>query len=188
MNYDIKAIETRYNGVNFRSRLEAKWAAMFDLLGWRWDYEPIDFNGWIPDFAIYGKYAPTFVEIKPVVAFPEDIAIKMWSSGCQDEMLLLGMTCPIDSDFYGIAFGWHCDRQWVEGEACWESAVFGKWIEGQGQIGFCNSSYWYQDRISGGYDGGHFGAMSVHPHKILQHQILQLWREAGNISRWNHKN
>jgi len=30
--YTIPAIPTRYNGVNFRSRLEAKWAAFFDLL------------------------------------------------------------------------------------------------------------------------------------------------------------
>ncbi|MEA2669684.1 MAG: hypothetical protein QOJ33_2618, partial [Chloroflexota bacterium] len=32
----MDAIPTTYDGVNFRSRLEAKWAAFFDLLGWRW--------------------------------------------------------------------------------------------------------------------------------------------------------
>jgi hypothetical protein len=33
-------MRTRYNGVNFRSRLEAKWAAFFDLAGWSWEYQP----------------------------------------------------------------------------------------------------------------------------------------------------
>jgi hypothetical protein len=47
---NIAAIPTRYAGVNFRSRLEARWAAFFDLAGWKWKYEPIDLVGWIPDF------------------------------------------------------------------------------------------------------------------------------------------
>ncbi len=45
-------IPTKYNGVQFRSRLEATYAAFFDLVGWRWDYEPVDLDGWIPDFWI----------------------------------------------------------------------------------------------------------------------------------------
>jgi hypothetical protein len=48
----IANIPTIYKGVQFRSRLEAKWAAFFDLLGWRWHYEPLDLDGWIPDFLI----------------------------------------------------------------------------------------------------------------------------------------
>lgn len=46
------AIPTLYNGVQFRSRLEARWAAFFDLCHWKWEYEPIDLNGWIPDFRV----------------------------------------------------------------------------------------------------------------------------------------
>lgn len=37
---NIKAIETRYAGCRFRSRLEARWAVFFDHLGIRWEYEP----------------------------------------------------------------------------------------------------------------------------------------------------
>ncbi len=40
-----------YAGVQFRSRLEARWAAMFDLLGWPWEYEPVDLDGYIPDYS-----------------------------------------------------------------------------------------------------------------------------------------
>ena len=35
----IKAIETRYGGHLFRSRLEARWAMFFDLAGIPWQYE-----------------------------------------------------------------------------------------------------------------------------------------------------
>lgn len=48
----LTAIPTRYSGVQFRSRLEARWAAFFDIAGWRWQYEPIDLAGWIPDFRL----------------------------------------------------------------------------------------------------------------------------------------
>jgi hypothetical protein len=50
MEYRIKAHPTRYKNVMFRSRLEARWAAFFDELGWRWEYEPVDLQGWTPDF------------------------------------------------------------------------------------------------------------------------------------------
>jgi len=58
----IKAIPTKYAGVQFRSRLEARWAAMFDMLGWEWEYEPIDLDGYIPDFIVGEKM---LVEVKP---------------------------------------------------------------------------------------------------------------------------
>lgn len=52
MKYNIKAYPTKYNGVQFRSRLEARWAVFFDLAGWKWEYEPLDLKGWSPDFRI----------------------------------------------------------------------------------------------------------------------------------------
>jgi hypothetical protein len=39
----IAAIETRYGGCRFRSRLEARWAVFFDDLGIPWEYES---QGW----------------------------------------------------------------------------------------------------------------------------------------------
>jgi hypothetical protein len=32
--------------------LEARWADLFTQFGWRWNYEPLDFDGWIPDFVM----------------------------------------------------------------------------------------------------------------------------------------
>lgn len=50
--YSVKAHPTMYNGVQYRSRLEARWAAFFDLIGWQHEYEPIDLPGWSPDFRV----------------------------------------------------------------------------------------------------------------------------------------
>ena len=51
----MKAIETRYNGYLFRSRLEARWAVWFDALGVKWEYEPEGF-----DLGPAGLYLPDF--------------------------------------------------------------------------------------------------------------------------------
>ena len=53
----IKAIETSYKGYRFRSRLEARWAIVFDALGIKWEYEKEGYDlgnkGWyLPDFSI----------------------------------------------------------------------------------------------------------------------------------------
>lgn len=53
----IKAIPTYYNGVTFRSRLEAHWAEYFDSIGLKWFYEPEGYfisghTGYLPDFYI----------------------------------------------------------------------------------------------------------------------------------------
>lgn len=72
----IRAIETRYKGYRFRSRLEARWAIYFDALEVAWEYEPEGFvlpNGdwYLPDFWLpfepWGDYevAGLWLEIKP---------------------------------------------------------------------------------------------------------------------------
>jgi hypothetical protein len=47
-------IETRYAGCRFRSRLEARWAVLFDVIGLEWQYEPQGFD------TPYGAYLPDF--------------------------------------------------------------------------------------------------------------------------------
>ena len=63
----VKAHETCYAGILFRSRLEVRWAALFDALCWPWTYEPPIGRGYLPDFVIGGA-APLVVEVKPAVA------------------------------------------------------------------------------------------------------------------------
>lgn len=71
--YNIKAIPTFYNNVQFRSRLEARWAAFFDLCGWKWDYEPFDLDGWAPDFKITSGQVVALAEVKPLDAMCVDV-------------------------------------------------------------------------------------------------------------------
>lgn len=68
-----KAIETKWHGCRFRSKLEAQWAIVFEVMGLEWEYEPMGFrlgNGlwYMPDFVIAGLVGVgdgwCFVEVK----------------------------------------------------------------------------------------------------------------------------
>jgi hypothetical protein len=89
-----KAIPTVYKGIEFRSRLEAKWAIMFDLLDWPWHYEPIDLDEYIPDFFIDFGLQQFFVEIKPAMRKEEMREamdkIHRASEGRNETFLILG--------------------------------------------------------------------------------------------------
>lgn len=71
----MKAIETRYKGYRFRSRLEARWAVFFDEMQLDWEHEPEGFDFgygifYLPDFLVrlnLNRYF--FVEIKRKNAF-----------------------------------------------------------------------------------------------------------------------
>lgn len=63
----IESIDTNYDGYNFRSRLEARWAVFFNEMGWEYLYEPQGYklpNGYkyLPDF--YLPKFRTFAEVK----------------------------------------------------------------------------------------------------------------------------
>lgn len=42
--FGLRSLPTYYKGITFRSRLEARWAIVFDQLGIRWEYEPEAFE------------------------------------------------------------------------------------------------------------------------------------------------
>lgn len=73
----IKALPSFYAGVKFRSRLEARWARYFDMIGVKWQYEPEGYElpsgNYCPDFFCSGRMETGFfVEVKP-----DDIGRKM---------------------------------------------------------------------------------------------------------------
>lgn len=84
-------IPTRYADVQFRSRLEATWAAFFDEIGWRWTYEPYDLAGWIPDFVLHLS-SPVLVEVKPEITIDglKRHAAKIDAANPEHEVLLVG--------------------------------------------------------------------------------------------------
>lgn len=195
MTYDPSrpGIPTLYNGIQFRSRLEAKWAAFFDLLGWEYEYEPFDLDGWIPDFLIKGKQGDVLVEVKPVTEFPADVAAEIWKAcpkqafhddpDCMEtdcQLLIVGSSIAIKEDENGESFGWTISIGGVKDQV-WDLAVLGRW-DNSPVIGFHESSGSYRDAISGEYDGGeHKGGTVDRDH------ALSLWREAGNLTQWKGK-
>jgi hypothetical protein len=121
MEYTIKAIPTMYRGRQYRSRLEARWAAFFDELGWHAEYEPCDLGAWSPDFALWGcrQEDPHLAEVKPITEWHRATARKM-ADAVGDEggyVLLLGLGPKVS---YGSCrIGWlgvpaEYEYQWTE--------------------------------------------------------------------------
>ena len=167
------SIPTTYHGRLFRSRLEARWAAFFELVGWHYEYEPFDLNGWIPDFVLFG-YEEILVEVKPYSKLEQFDTEKIENAiaGTEKEsleVLLLGMSIWLD-DKYLPRVGWLLEHDWSHE---WASALFHE----LGGLGFCHGTGSYKNRITGKYDGDHgMGADSEH--------ILSLWNQAGNEVQW----
>jgi hypothetical protein len=87
----IKPIPTKYKGVQFRSRLEAKWAVFFDGIQFPWRYEEMPYrmtNGskYYPDFTSVLEFA---IEIKPIVPNQDYRNKLLDSSMAQQEPILL---------------------------------------------------------------------------------------------------
>jgi hypothetical protein len=206
MDDTVAAKPTRYNGTAFRSRLEARWAAFFDLAGWRWEYEPLDLRGWVPDFALIGKPRPIFVEVKPIC----------WTGGEGDMRKLadhypgLGKVRALireqeakephdwhEPDFISlpevIAVGAYPHRlsdDWVDcclgvflREAGGSSPDPAALCRGYAprQFDFHALGGWYAYRMGGEYKGdGHLLGGGGD-------EAEAAWREAGNIVQWHPK-
>ena len=136
----IKPIETLYNGMRFRSRLEARWAVFFDALGMKYEYEPEGYalqNGsaYLPDF-----YLPTegmFAEVKPERegAIDELKKVEQFVMDTKNVVLILP-TIPAhrEPDFWWFtAVYWHPVRRTMlerklmfkkEEESCWTESNY----------------------------------------------------------------
>jgi hypothetical protein len=164
--YHIKPIPTTYSGVNFRSRLEARWAAFFDLSRLEWDYEPFDLEGWTPDFIL--RYAPnqhcTFLaEVKPI-----DFSMHCWNANepflkaekfaDKHNVIRLGIS-PIDDVRFGKPV----------------LVVKNTEIDTATQVA--------RTQVNPSAMLGSRGLVSA----IIQTKrtSIELWREAGNIVQWN---
>lgn len=120
----IQAIETQYNGHNFRSRLEARYAVLFDNLNIKWDYEPqgykTEHGPYLPDFLLYLR-EPTLVEVKP---WPGPDRDPRWEEVSKVTRLIVARGMPhvnaIDktgtNDSHYEAFSWSTDLD----QACWD--------------------------------------------------------------------
>lgn len=169
MTTEIRPIPTVYRGTRFRSRLEARWAAFFDLIRWSWVYEPFDAPGWIPDFLIDGN-APFLVEVGPCVSRDDYIAKAAKPLAFPDHPTLVLGTSPVVS--------W--DRPPTAGMLANEFP------------GMLANAFWmtcpdgfsvFQDNVD--LPCGHpYGGTHNHPWADDLATIEQLWRRAGNDVQW----
>lgn len=106
-----KAIDTRYKGYRFRSRLEARWAVFFDHCGIDWVYEPegydlSQYEDWFCGQRV-GRYLPDFfltscglwVEIKGSI--PANHFLNT-NEECQMVALCAHTDVPFGYVFYGL--------------------------------------------------------------------------------------
>ncbi len=102
-NYEIKSKTTRYGGIVFRSRIEARWAVFFDFLGIEYEYEPfyaevetgyVSVN-YLPDF--YLSKQDIFIEVKPTKPFGiENIKAAAWCKDIGSIIVLFNLSPPTD--------------------------------------------------------------------------------------------
>lgn len=119
--YNFTAKPTMYNGRLYRSRLEARWAAFFDLAGFEFEYEPFDLNGWSPDFLLEKN---TLVEIKPSKDFFEHEKYERCKGKYRVELLT--------SNFFDSCYGWSGFTN-ESGEEIWYETL---WVEAGNKVMF----------------------------------------------------
>ena len=185
----MKGIPTTYNGRNYRSRLEARWAALFDQLNWRYEYEPYDLPGWIPDFIILGN-DEILIEVKPFTQLEEFDTKKIFAAmekgnKADKEVLLLGC-CPfVSKDFSNeSAIGWLSegtpDAFIASGDFSNQTDCRGfneAFLTYDGKWGFRDAYSSYHNRIAPSNWGGH-------PPNVDFSNVQPLWNEAANSVQW----
>ena len=171
--YTIKAHPTLYNGRQYRSRLEARWAAFFDVLGWRHEYEPLDMDGWSPDFLLGDD---VFVEVKPITEAEPDI-IKRLSQYHRPKLeILLVSIKPFytpGSPISRSAIGWMTDMCYYEP---WFEPANVVHAEPEGGYDFCHAY--------GAYGGRMQGARCHKCYGVEMRDMERLWAQASNMVQW----
>lgn len=194
------AIATLYEGIEYRSRLEARWAAFFTNIGWKHTYEPFDGDGYIPDFLIQGP-AKLLVEVKPAAEPCEYRApIAKIEAGVrnhwQADILIVGVNpMPWETFTWGTshpaigvigeyqANSWAPDTHggWAWGDACWltcDGQCCAKYPTTCGRLGVFSEINGWASRPCGHYCGDHHMGW---PDKLA---IRDAWASACNRVKW----
>lgn len=125
------SLPTFFDGVEFRSRLEAQWAAFFNLLKIEWEYEPFKVaDQYTPDFLIDHRSGAVLVEVKPVA---EPDGFEPYRSRCElvrdhsfplPGILLVGASPDVHPSFYSAeSAGWNWTA--VNAYAIWDRMDLG---------------------------------------------------------------
>jgi len=100
-----KSIPTKYNGITYRSRMEAKWAVFYDTLDIKYEYEAegFDLSGkwYLPDF--YLTEHDCFIEVKGPKPTQEDCEkASMLSEDSGKDVFLFYGEIPNPSSPWGV--------------------------------------------------------------------------------------
>lgn len=189
MKYSIHPKQTSYNGINFRSKLEAQWAAFFDLLKWKYSYEPYELNGKVPDFIIQCD-APHYntqsliIEVKPDIFISHEYQREIYDAyNTINAHILIVSEKPI----------YECSemRGWAaigRGSQYCSSDYRTEMHDLNWKSGFDIGSIYmhYDSMISDEYDRKAFFQFGFDNEQI-QH-INNLWKDAGNIIQFKTYN
>jgi hypothetical protein len=180
----MKPIPTKINGIQFRSKLEARWYLFMKKLQWRIEYEPQELgeiNGWIPDFIIIGKDKKILVDVKPIHSIEEwnkhypDYR-KILHSGIQStknyELLILGASFNLGGSSFGILYEHFDDDDFADSPAIFTSYGF--------QFGFLPSIFNWTCRIT-----GESGKIYLYEGDSRYKMLEEIWNECGSQLQWN---
>ena len=192
MNYTIAAIPTVYRGRQYRSRLEARWAAFFDQLKWSHEYEPYDLGVWSPDFMLVSPYGgEVLVEVKPITEFNPDVAKKMMAAVVERglagnaTLMLLG-TSPVATKA-GVRVGWigHVDEQ--AGNTIWSEAVIAWFLHPDRPEIVADAMFCDTEEPSSGWSGVltyYFASNMWRDARPYRTHTMELWAAASNAVQW----
>lgn len=199
------AITTTYNGIEYRSRLEARWAAFMQNIGWDIVYEPFDGDGYIPDFLVQGE-RPFLVEVKPAVTSREyEAAVSKAERGLADhwshDILIVGASPFMNPPRRmgkngGTEQRRNPDAGWMGENVAWAysdeiNAVTSPWSWDRGQwltcgvcrrIGVFHSLHSWGGRPCWCRDSGN-GHMLAAPLDVME----SMWADACNDVKWRGK-
>lgn len=209
LNREPFGIPTFYNGVWYRSRLEARWSAFFHHEGWTASYEPYDLPNWIPDFTLQGYdthtdtagimhnvYPEIFVEIKPsrllgelVDLLEQDFHVTSLVTSLRNtehwgkEILLLGNAPVYGNDSNEPNCPWFGILGTVVVD---EHGVEDYWFEPapcvdlkEDGLDFFHYGAVWNTRIHGHYYGG-----QIWGYVCAWEKLLSRWQAAGNAVQW----
>lgn len=180
-------IPTVYDGIEYRSRLEARWAAFMSNIGWEFTYEPFDGDGYIPDFIVHGD-RPMVIEVKPAVTLAEfkqpTGKIEYGLADYQYDVLVVGAD-PLPAIKGGagddMVAGWLGENNhgnpYGDPDYTWDT---GHWTRCTNcrSVAVFHGLMSFACRPCGCYDGDHY--LGVFPERVLR----STWADAVNSVKW----
>jgi hypothetical protein len=185
----MKPIPIKIDGIQFRSKLEARWYLFMKRLQWRIEYEPQELpeiNGWIPDFMIIGKDKKILVDVKPIYSVDDwnenhPSYKKILESGIKNtkyELLILGASFDLGGNAFGVLYEHREYLKEYNYDPFSDSPVV---FTSYGfKIGFLPSESNWECRITG--EGG---KIYLYEGNDKYKRLEEAWNECGSQLQWN---